>query len=574
MPLGNFVFFSHVLTQYSLRGTNAEMILVDEAAFIPLEMFYEVIVPLIGMDKSVLIMISTPVDSYNLFTKLMTLDDPRDGHRLFLTVDFEMACARCKRRGRPQRCTHRLKYLPPWKSQDKQDIINLIMADQQTVLARETFGVVSDEGGSFIPPHAIKHWFDAPRQTPDAGEQAEAIVVAVDPNAAGSGNCSEMAIVSIALFIGKQLVSLVAHRRDELAAQDAHKGVHVVDGVVARHECVCFLRHHLVHKGAERLVVGRICGHQERAHGRREQRGTQPVEGLANVLAPRARAELELLAEHGVCLGGRHHVLHDGLERRQPRVALRAVVVHKVQNVVSLTPLDFQLLKRGLQLVGMDSHACATSDEELRLLGDHLDGLRTRPYLKRAQIILIPERALGHAPGHLWASARNRYNITTVYEKTNENNMGLGDPGFQTRAGTKMKYANECRNWVKSLGVRIADDLVVTNAFVPTETRTDAALVKLKQQMQAYRTVSLDPDNPHSDSRATVSGVVDKYNKRNRSMNDDLMLAFTMCCYMCVKLLDGCLPNFDHRAIPMKEGNGTWGDHWQALGLFGKRQND
>lgn len=168
--------------------------------------------PLIGMEKSVLVMISTPVDTYNLFTKLMGTVDPRDGFKLFLVVDMELSCGRCKKKGRPERCTHRLKYLPPWKSQDKQDIINLIMADQQTVLVRETFGIVSDEGDSYIPKMAIDKWFQAPRVKPDTGESAELVVITVDPNAAGSGNSSEMAIVSTALYYGKTMVSFFVQR--------------------------------------------------------------------------------------------------------------------------------------------------------------------------------------------------------------------------------------------------------------------------------------------------------------------------------------------------------------------------
>jgi len=72
----------------SLRGQDADIIFVDEAAFVPLEMFWEVVVPLLGMKNSVLFMSSTPVDTFNFFTKLMDLRDPDTGHPVFLVANI------------------------------------------------------------------------------------------------------------------------------------------------------------------------------------------------------------------------------------------------------------------------------------------------------------------------------------------------------------------------------------------------------------------------------------------------------------------------------------------------------
>ena len=54
-------------------------------------MFTDVVVPLLGMATAVLVMISTPVDSFNFFTKLMDLKNNKTGNYLFLRVQMRMA---------------------------------------------------------------------------------------------------------------------------------------------------------------------------------------------------------------------------------------------------------------------------------------------------------------------------------------------------------------------------------------------------------------------------------------------------------------------------------------------------
>ena len=45
--------------------------IAEEAAYMPLSVFYEIVVPLLEMEKSVLLMISTPVDSFNFFSQVI-----------------------------------------------------------------------------------------------------------------------------------------------------------------------------------------------------------------------------------------------------------------------------------------------------------------------------------------------------------------------------------------------------------------------------------------------------------------------------------------------------------------------
>lgn len=204
------------------------MILVDEAAFIPLDMFWEVIVPLIGMETSTLAMISTPVDTYNFFSQLMNLHD-ENGLPVFHNIRMRVACNRCISLKRVTSCTHKLKDLPPWKSRDKQKLMNMIMHDQQTTLARENYGIISDEGESYISSEAVDKWLSQERFVPAVGQCASIVILTMDPNGGDSPTASEQAIVSIALLYRVRVVSFRdsnTHTHDIGGSHIPHKGIY------------------------------------------------------------------------------------------------------------------------------------------------------------------------------------------------------------------------------------------------------------------------------------------------------------------------------------------------------------
>jgi len=118
-----------------------------------------------------------------------------------------MACTSCKNRNRVPKCTHRFKILPPFKSRKKQKLVNLIMKDQETILARENYGVVADIGESFIGRTLIDKWLGMPRYHAPASLASPVIVMTMDPNFSGvREENSRQAILSTALFYGKRVV--------------------------------------------------------------------------------------------------------------------------------------------------------------------------------------------------------------------------------------------------------------------------------------------------------------------------------------------------------------------------------
>ncbi len=103
-----------------------------------LKVFYEVVVPLLEMENAVLIMISTPVSSFNFYSQLLRMKNPETGKSLFLVYDVDLVCDRCKLTNQPQKCRHMVKYLPSWKSTEMLDVVAMIFKDRITTLLRES----------------------------------------------------------------------------------------------------------------------------------------------------------------------------------------------------------------------------------------------------------------------------------------------------------------------------------------------------------------------------------------------------------------------------------------------------
>ena len=53
----------------TLRGVGGDIVIMEEAAFMDTKVFYEVIVPLLEVENTALICISTPQDSMNFYSE-------------------------------------------------------------------------------------------------------------------------------------------------------------------------------------------------------------------------------------------------------------------------------------------------------------------------------------------------------------------------------------------------------------------------------------------------------------------------------------------------------------------------
>jgi hypothetical protein len=188
---------------------SADVLYCDEAAFMNLDVFYQVIIPLFEMKRAALICISSPLDSYNFYSKLLKTRNPATGELIFRVYQLRLACDRCMKTEHPTRCQHNLKYIPPWKSEDKLTVVKIIMQELESVLERESFGIVSDASNSLFSKLSQKQLKNGEPYEPMRDTCANAVLITCDPN---QGGPNELALVATVYQRGQYvIVGMVSH---------------------------------------------------------------------------------------------------------------------------------------------------------------------------------------------------------------------------------------------------------------------------------------------------------------------------------------------------------------------------
>ena len=86
------------------------MVILEEAAHMDKKVFFEVVVPLLGVKHTAVLAISTPDDEFNYYTQLLELG-------LFKVIKIGLTCEACEAMGLA--CTHKIRRLPHWKTMSK-----------------------------------------------------------------------------------------------------------------------------------------------------------------------------------------------------------------------------------------------------------------------------------------------------------------------------------------------------------------------------------------------------------------------------------------------------------------------
>ena len=190
-----------------MRGVSANVIYLEEAAYISEKVFFEVVLPLMSVDRTSTIGISTPAGSDNYYS-VLTEAKKSNGSQLFNVVKVSMACERCMGTDNESTCAHPSTTRPPWLKSDDFEKVKAIYGDRETDMRRELMGQITDDENVAFDTEALK-WA---RTRPAYHEPHEAVThvyMAVDPNggrsAQASGTGSESAIVSF-FFDGANVV--------------------------------------------------------------------------------------------------------------------------------------------------------------------------------------------------------------------------------------------------------------------------------------------------------------------------------------------------------------------------------
>lgn len=122
---------------HTLKGVGGDILICEEAAYMDLGVFYEVVVPILEMEEACIIFITTPLGSFNFHSAFSRMRDSK-GRKVINCIKVGLICKKCRETDHPEECPHMKGRRPSWKSEDKfQNLIKVLMQDQQTLLRRE-----------------------------------------------------------------------------------------------------------------------------------------------------------------------------------------------------------------------------------------------------------------------------------------------------------------------------------------------------------------------------------------------------------------------------------------------------
>ncbi len=160
-----------------------------------LGVFYEVIVPLMEVEGTATICISTPLGNFNFYSELTKIRD--DKGNLVFNV----------RHVTGERST-------PWKPEEARSKVEALYGNRSTLMRREIRGEITDETDNMaFNAEKLKRFFDKPALNAPYRVNGNTIYVAIDPNGgASSTNApgSDTAIVSFCISEGRIVVRICA----------------------------------------------------------------------------------------------------------------------------------------------------------------------------------------------------------------------------------------------------------------------------------------------------------------------------------------------------------------------------
>lgn len=122
------------------RGVGGDLIILEEAGFMKEQIWYENVVPLLGVNDTALIGISTPPDEIgSYYLRLFDCKD-EEGEDIFETIKVELQCADCMEK-RALSCSHKVFQPPAWKSEKRRMMQAAIYANHPLYYLREVLGV-------------------------------------------------------------------------------------------------------------------------------------------------------------------------------------------------------------------------------------------------------------------------------------------------------------------------------------------------------------------------------------------------------------------------------------------------
>jgi hypothetical protein len=181
----------------------ASVIILEEAARIDAGVFYEVVVPLMGVLNTATLAISTPMTNENFYSELFDMKDEKN-EALFHCVKLSKVCEDCRKIAKQDliECPHSEHLQPPWKPLGYEKKMKTLMQHNPDLFARENLGEITSSVLYAFPRDYVKNLEESKPWSHPTFTPPHAFI-AVDPTGAGT---SRMAIVSGFFHTAGQLI--------------------------------------------------------------------------------------------------------------------------------------------------------------------------------------------------------------------------------------------------------------------------------------------------------------------------------------------------------------------------------
>lgn len=199
------------MTIGSNRGIGANKLDVDEAAFVLAAMIYKVILPLLLIQNTVLVAISTPDKSSNYFSRLLGIRK-KDNTRLVKVIHPQTPVCNLHKRQRKEKECECFADVPHFHSSEARELTRAIAPKE--IMERELDAMIGEDGSSLtwrawliyvcvgmhlFDTNTLQLLFDANvTHRVSIQEPASVIFIGIDPTA-GSANKACLAMVAITL---------------------------------------------------------------------------------------------------------------------------------------------------------------------------------------------------------------------------------------------------------------------------------------------------------------------------------------------------------------------------------------
>ena len=176
------------------KGQGGNLVILEEAALITRRMLQEVISPLIRVQNTAFIAISTPIAD-SMFTQLLDKKDEQTGELLFNVHKIELMCSECMKNKR-MTCPHLAHRIPPWlRGENRDNVVKALMGDgvDSGLYAQEILGISGLDPSRVFDEALLDRFLNTATTTPVRDH--DHLFISIDPSGGGRSRFAIMTAV-------------------------------------------------------------------------------------------------------------------------------------------------------------------------------------------------------------------------------------------------------------------------------------------------------------------------------------------------------------------------------------------